>query len=123
VTFTNIRFSLVATAMVVPTDAYDNRASMTAEQAAARVVRALEERPVTWDTVAGRVGEVVNIVAPRVSDALMARFHRSVPDSDAARGGSEHQHRRDDAGGDDGPAEHRVGELAADPGADVAAHD
>ena len=86
VTFTNMRFSLVATAMVVPTDAYDNRASMSAEQAAAKVVRALEERPVTWDTAAGRVGGVVNVVAPRLSDALMSRFHRRVPDSAAARG-------------------------------------
>jgi NAD(P)-dependent dehydrogenase (short-subunit alcohol dehydrogenase family) len=84
VTFTNMRFALVRTAMVVPTDVYDNRASMSAEQAADKVVRALEDRPVTWDTVAGRVGEVVNIVAPRLSDALMSRFHRAVPDSAAA---------------------------------------
>ena len=88
VTFTNMRFALVRTAMVVPTDAYDNRASMTAEQAAAKVVRALEDRPVTWDTAAGRVGEVLNVVAPRLSDALMSRFHRAVPDSAAARGGA-----------------------------------
>lgn len=88
VTFTNMRFSLVATAMVVPTDAYDNRTSMSAEQAAAKVVRALEDRPVTWDTVPGRIGGVVNVVAPRLSDALMSRFHRSVPDSAAARGGA-----------------------------------
>jgi short-subunit dehydrogenase len=86
VTFTNMRFALVRTAMVVPTDVYDNRASMTAEQAAAKVVRALEDRPVTWDTAAGRVGEVLNVVAPRLSDALMSRFHRAVPDSAAARG-------------------------------------
>ena len=91
VTFTNMRFSLVRTAMVVPTDAYDNRASMTAEQAAARVVRALEERPVTWDTAAGRIGGVVNVVAPRLSDALMSHFHRRVPDSAAARGLSEQE--------------------------------
>ncbi len=84
VTFTNMRFALVRTAMVVPTDVYDNRASMSAEQAADKVVRALEDRPVTWDTAAGRVGEVVNIVAPRLSDALMSRFHRAVPDSAAA---------------------------------------
>jgi NAD(P)-dependent dehydrogenase (short-subunit alcohol dehydrogenase family) len=84
VTFTNMRFALVRTAMVVPTDVYDNRASMSAEQAADKVVRALEDRPVTWDTVAGRVGEVANIVAPRLSDALMSRFHRAVPDSAAA---------------------------------------
>ncbi len=87
VTFTNMRFSLVRTAMVVPTDVYDNRARMSAEQAADEVVRALEDRPVTWDTVVGRVGEVANIVAPRLSDALMSRFHRAVPDSAAARGG------------------------------------
>ena len=86
VTFTNMRFSLVRTGMVVPTDVYDNRARMSAEQAAGKVVRALEDRPVTWDTAAGRVGEVVNIVVPRLSDALMSRFHRSVPDSAAARG-------------------------------------
>jgi short-subunit dehydrogenase len=121
VTFTNMRFSLVATAMVVPTDAYDNRASMSAEQAAAKVVRALEDRPVTWDTVPGRVGAVVNVVAPRLSDALMARFHRSVPDSAAARGVSEQQERRDDTGRDHGPAEGGVGQLPADPRADVAA--
>jgi NAD(P)-dependent dehydrogenase (short-subunit alcohol dehydrogenase family) len=127
VTFTNMRFSLVATPMVVPTDAYDNRARMTAEQAAAKVVRALEERPVTWDTLPGRVGEVVNVVAPRLSDALMSRFHQMVPDSAAARAsgnaGSEQQDRGDHAGRDDRPAEDRVGELAADPGADVAAHE
>ena len=88
VTFTNMRFALVRTPMVVPTDVYDNRASMSAEQAAARVVRALEDRPVTWDTAAGRVGGVLNVVAPRLSDALMSRFHRRVPDSAAARGGA-----------------------------------
>jgi short-subunit dehydrogenase len=86
VTFTNMRFALVRTPMVVPTDAYDGRASMTAEQAAAAVVRVLEDRRVTWDTAAGRVGAVVNVVAPRLSDALMSRFHRAVPDSAAARG-------------------------------------
>ena len=86
VTFTNMRFALVRTAMVVPTDAYDGRASMTAEQAAAKVLRALEDRPVTWDTAAGRIGEVLNVVAPRLSDALMSRFHRSEQDSAAARG-------------------------------------
>jgi short-subunit dehydrogenase len=86
VTFTNMRFALVRTAMVAPTDVYDDRASMTPEQAAAKVVRALEERPVTWDTAAGRIGGVVNVVAPRLSDALMSRFHRRVPDSAAARG-------------------------------------
>ena len=121
VTFTNMRFALVRTAMVVPTHTYDNRARMSPEQAAAKVVRALEDRPVTWDTAAGRIGGVLNVLAPRLSDALMSRFHRAVPDSAAARGLSEHQHRGEESGDDDGSPEDRVGQPPPDAGADVAA--
>jgi NAD(P)-dependent dehydrogenase (short-subunit alcohol dehydrogenase family) len=85
VTFTNMRFGLVRTAMVAPTTAYDGRRAMTPGEAAERVVRALEDRPVTVDTLAGRVGEVLNLAVPRLSDALMARFDRHWPDSAAAR--------------------------------------
>ena len=81
VTFTNIRFGLVQTPMVVPTAAYENRKALTPEQAATRVVRALEDRPVTVDNVVARVGELLNIVAPRLSDALMNRYDRRFPDS------------------------------------------
>jgi short-subunit dehydrogenase len=83
VTFSNLRLGLVRTAMTAPTEAYAGRGA-TAEQAAERVVRALEERPVTVDTLAGRVGEVLNVVAPRLSDALWARVERRTPDSAAA---------------------------------------
>lgn len=86
VTFTNMRFALVQTAMVVPTGNVEDRRAMTPERAAALVVRALEDRPVTWDTAAGRAGELLSILAPRLSDAAMNRFHRSHPDSAAARG-------------------------------------
>lgn len=86
VTFTNMRFALVQTAMVVPTGNVEDRRALTAEQAAARVVRALEERPITVDTRAGRAGELFNILAPRLSDAALNRFHRAHPDSAAARG-------------------------------------
>lgn len=86
VTFTNIRFGLVHTAMVVPTESFEDRRGLTAEQAAAKVVRALEDRPVVLGTAAGYVGELLNLVAPRLSDALMARYDRMAPDSKAARG-------------------------------------
>ena len=107
VTFTNMRFALVHTAMVVPTDNYEDRRGLTPEQAADRVIRALEDRPLTVDTGVGRAGELLNIVAPRVSDALMSRFHRRSPDSAAAARtvraptASQHGHGRDDAGHDD----------------------
>lgn len=87
VTFTNMRFSLVRTAMVAPTEAYAGRRAATPEQAAERVVRALEDRPVTVNVLAGNVGEVLNLVAPRLSDALFWRFDQAYPDSAAARAG------------------------------------
>jgi NAD(P)-dependent dehydrogenase (short-subunit alcohol dehydrogenase family) len=88
VTFSNLRFGLVRTDMVVPTESFEDRRAISAEQAAARVVRALEDRPVVAGTAVGYVGEVLNFVAPRLSDALMARYDRMVPDSKAARGES-----------------------------------
>ena len=88
VTFTNIRFGMVRTSMVVPTGNFEDRRVITPEQAAERVVRALEDRPVTVDTVIGTVGELVGLLAPRASDALVHRLHRRSPDSAAARGRS-----------------------------------
>jgi NAD(P)-dependent dehydrogenase (short-subunit alcohol dehydrogenase family) len=85
VTFTNMRLGLVRTDMVVPTDAYEDRRALSAEQAAAKVVRALEDRPVFVGNAVGYVGEVFNLVAPRLSDAVMARYDRMAPDSEAAR--------------------------------------
>jgi NAD(P)-dependent dehydrogenase (short-subunit alcohol dehydrogenase family) len=90
VTFTNMRFALVRTPMSAPTEAYAGRGA-TAEQAARRVVRALEDRPVTVNTRAGDVGEVLNLVAPRLSDWLFHRLDRRFPDSRAAREASSGQ--------------------------------
>lgn len=85
VTFTNVRFGLVRTPMSAPTDAYGDH-GRSPEWAAERVVRALEERPVTLDTVAGTVGEVLGLVAPRAVERAFAIADRAFPDSKAARG-------------------------------------
>jgi NAD(P)-dependent dehydrogenase (short-subunit alcohol dehydrogenase family) len=85
VTFTNVRFGLVRTPMSAPTEAYGEHGRSPA-WAAAKVVRALEERPVTLGTATGAVGEVLGLVAPRLSDALFALADRAFPDSRAARG-------------------------------------
>ncbi len=84
VTFTNIRMSLVRTAMIGPTDAYRRAPALTSEQAAAKVVRALEDRPVTANVLAGNVAEVFNLLAPRLSDAFFHRVSQRFPDSRAA---------------------------------------
>jgi NAD(P)-dependent dehydrogenase (short-subunit alcohol dehydrogenase family) len=86
VTFTNVRFGLVLTPMVLPTPGHELRKALTADQAAATVVRALEERPLTVDRWIGRVGEWVGILTPRFSDSVMYRYDRRRPDSAAARG-------------------------------------
>lgn len=85
VTFTNIRLSLVRTDMIGPTDAYRRTPAMTPEQAAVKVVRALEDRPLTVNTVVGSVAEVLNLVAPRLSDAVSHAAAKRFPDSPAAR--------------------------------------
>ena len=84
VTFTNVRMPLVRTPMIGPTEAYGNAPALTPEQAAERIVRALEDRPLTIDTAVGRVAEVFNLAMPRVSDAVMHHVSRRFPDSKAA---------------------------------------
>ena len=86
VTFTNVRFGLVLTPMVLPTPGHEVRRALTADQAAAKVVRALEDRPLTVDRWIGRFGELFNILAPRLSDSVMHSYDERRPDSAAARG-------------------------------------
>jgi short-subunit dehydrogenase len=86
VTVTNIRLSLVRTDMIAATDAYHRSPAKTPEQAAALVVRALEDRPLTINTAVGDVAEVLNLLAPRLMDAVAAAGARRFPDSPAARG-------------------------------------
>lgn len=86
VTFTNLRLSLVRTGMIAATDAYDRAPAKTPEQAAALVVKALEDRPLTMGTPVSNLAEVLNLVAPRLMDAVSARASRHFPDSPAARG-------------------------------------
>lgn len=84
VTFTNVRLSLVRTDMIGPTDVYRRAPALSPERAARRVVRALEERPLTVNTLAGSVMEVLNLVAPRLSDAATHAAAKRFPDSPAA---------------------------------------
>ncbi len=93
VTFSNLRLPLVRTDMIGPTDTYANVPALTAEQAAARVVRALEDRPLTVNTLPGNIAEVLNLLAPRASDALQWAIAKRFPDSAAASGASKPQRR------------------------------
>jgi len=86
VTFTNMRLSLVHTPMTAPTEVYADRRGLTPEQAARKVVRALEDRPITMNVAVGTASELINLVVPRLSDFTMATLDRLLPDSAAAKG-------------------------------------
>ncbi len=83
VTFTNVRLSLVRTDMIGPTDVYRRSPAMTPGRAAAKAVRALEDRPLTVNTVVGSVSDVLNLF-PRLSDLVSHAAARRFPDSPAA---------------------------------------
>lgn len=84
VTCTAMRVSIVQTPMIGPTAAYEGRGE-TAEHCAERVVRALEDRPITVDGLIGTGAEVLNLVLPRTADLLLALTHLAEADSPAAR--------------------------------------
>ncbi len=85
VTCTNMRVQIVRTPMIGPTAAYEGKGE-TAEECAERVVRALEDRPITVDGAFGTFYAAFNVVAPRLADLAMAVAHVRSPDSAAARG-------------------------------------
>ncbi|HXH80301.1 SDR family NAD(P)-dependent oxidoreductase [Nocardioides sp.] len=86
VTCTNVRVALVATDMIGPTDAYAGRRAESPEHCAERIVRALEDRPITVNGFIGSFSEVFNLVSPRLADFVFAEMSRRVPDSAAAKG-------------------------------------
>lgn len=100
VTFTTVHMPLVRTPMIAPTRIYDTFPTISPEEAAEMVVRALAERPKEIGTPLGTVAEVSYAVAPKAVDAVLHAAFRLFPDSTAA-------------GGTGGLAEGPVGELSA----------
>jgi NAD(P)-dependent dehydrogenase (short-subunit alcohol dehydrogenase family) len=88
VTFTNIHMPLVRTPMIAPTKIYDAFPTLSPEEAAEMVVRALEEQPKHVGTKLGTTAVVAYALAPKVVDALLHTAYHVFPDSMAA-GGSE----------------------------------
>jgi NAD(P)-dependent dehydrogenase (short-subunit alcohol dehydrogenase family) len=86
VTFTTIHMPLVRTPMISPTRIYDAFPTLTPDDAAEMVVRALTDRPKRISTRLGTLGEVSYAVAPKVVDAVLHVAYRVFPDSKAAGG-------------------------------------
>jgi NAD(P)-dependent dehydrogenase (short-subunit alcohol dehydrogenase family) len=87
VTFTTIHMPLVRTPMIAPTKIYDAFPTISPDQAAAMIVRALEKKPKHVGTTLGTIGEVSYALVPKAVDAVLHQAYRLFPDSTAARTG------------------------------------
>ncbi len=86
VTFTNLHMPLVATPMIVSSRRFIPMPAISAEHAAAMVVRALIEKPARIDTPLGTLAEAGNYLLPTVARRILHQLYLGYPDSAAARG-------------------------------------
>ncbi|MCG3169799.1 MAG: hypothetical protein CALGDGBN_01322 [Pseudomonadales bacterium] len=89
VRFTTINMPLVRTPMIAPTRLYDAFPTLTPEQAANLVMKAIVERPKRVATGLGVAGAVAQALAPQLSEFILNRAYHLFPDSPAARGVTE----------------------------------
>ncbi len=86
VTFTNIHMPLVATPMIKPSRRLNPVPPITAEHAAAMVVRGLIDKPLRIDTPLGTLSEAGHYFTPKLSRRILHQLYLGYPDSAAARG-------------------------------------
>jgi thioester reductase-like protein/short-subunit dehydrogenase len=89
ITFTNIHMPLVETPMIAPSKRLNPMPPITAEHAAAMVVRGLVEKPARIDTPMGTLGDIGNYLTPKLSRRVLHQLYLGYPDSAAARGVAE----------------------------------
>ncbi|WP_156752061.1 SDR family oxidoreductase [Mycobacterium sp. ACS1612] len=86
ITFTNIHMPLVKTPMIAPSRRLNPMPPITAEHAAAMVVRGLVEKPARIDTPVGTLADVGMYFTPKLSRRVLHQIYLGYPDSAAARG-------------------------------------
>jgi NAD(P)-dependent dehydrogenase (short-subunit alcohol dehydrogenase family) len=86
ITFTNIHMPLVKTPMIVPSRRLNPVPPITAEHAAAMVVRGLIDKPARIDTPLGTLADIGNYFTPKLSRRILHQLYLGYPDSAAARG-------------------------------------
>jgi thioester reductase-like protein/NADP-dependent 3-hydroxy acid dehydrogenase YdfG len=86
VTFTNVHMPLVATPMIKPSRKLNPVPPITAEHAAAMVVRGLIDKPLRIDTPLGTLSEAGHYFTPKLSRRILHQIYLGYPDSAAARG-------------------------------------
>ncbi|MCV7279211.1 SDR family oxidoreductase [Mycolicibacterium flavescens] len=86
ITFTNIHMPLVRTPMIVPSRRLNPVPAISAEHAAAMVVRALIDKPARIDTPLGTLADFGHYLTPKLSRRFLHQLYLGYPDSAAARG-------------------------------------
>lgn len=94
ITFTNIHMPLVKTPMIAPSQRLNPVRAISAERAAAMVVRGLIEKPVRIDPPMGTLADAGHYFAPRLSRRILHQLYLGYPDSAAARGVSQSEPER-----------------------------
>jgi thioester reductase-like protein/NADP-dependent 3-hydroxy acid dehydrogenase YdfG len=89
ITFTNIHMPLVATPMIAPSNRLNPMPPITAEHAAAMVVRGLVDKPARIDTPVGTLADLGNYFTPKLARRVLHQLYLGYPDSAAARGVTE----------------------------------
>ena len=86
ITFTNVHMPLVRTPMITPSRRLNPQRPISAEHAAAMVVRALVEKPARLDHPLGTIAEAGNYFTPKLARRILHQIYLGYPDSPAAQG-------------------------------------
>src|SRR3954470_24842443 len=86
ITFTSIHMPLVKTPMIAPSRRLNPMPPITAEHAAAMVVRGLVDKPARIDTPMGTLADFGMYFTPKLSRRVLHQLYLGYPDSAAARG-------------------------------------
>jgi NAD(P)-dependent dehydrogenase (short-subunit alcohol dehydrogenase family) len=86
ISFTTVNMPLVKTPMIAPTKMYDSVPTLTPEEAADLLVRAIIEKPSRIATRLGIFSALVNALAPKAYEVIMNTAFELFPDSAAAKG-------------------------------------
>ncbi|KFN45279.1 SDR family oxidoreductase [Arenimonas composti] len=86
IAFTTVNMPLVKTPMIAPTKMYESVPTLTPEEAADLVVKAIIERPSRVATRMGIFAATLNALAPKAYEVIQNTAFEMFPDSAAAKG-------------------------------------
>jgi NAD(P)-dependent dehydrogenase (short-subunit alcohol dehydrogenase family) len=86
ISFTTINMPLVKTPMIAPTKMYDSVPTLTPDEAADLLVKAIIEKPSRIATRLGIFSALINALAPKAYEVIMNTAFELFPDSAAAKG-------------------------------------